>query len=34
MMAIADPTINLRTAAPDEVVILVDGLTDKEEAAC
>ena len=35
MMAIADPDVNLRTAAPDEVVVLVDGLTNmEEETAC
>jgi phosphoribosyl 1,2-cyclic phosphodiesterase len=31
MMAIADPSVNLRAAAPDEIVVLIDGLTHKEE---
>ena len=36
LMAIGDPSVNLRTAAPDEVVVLVDGLREhkEENAAC
>ena len=36
MMAIADPNIHLCTAAPDEIVVLVDGLQNNKEenAAC
>ena len=31
LMAIADPTINLRTAAPDAVTVLVDGMAEKQK---
>ena len=36
LMAIADPSVNLRTAAPDTVTVLVDGLTQsqQEELTC
>ena len=36
LMAIADPSVNLRTAAPDAVTVLVDGLTQpkQEELIC
>ncbi len=34
LMAIADPSVNLQIAAPDEIVILVDGMSKKEEAPC
>ena len=36
LIAIADPSVNLRTAAPDEIVVLVDGrnTTEEEHAAC
>ena len=36
LMAIADPSVNLRTAAPETVTVLVDGLsqTKQEELTC
>ena len=36
LMAIADPSVNLRTAAPDAVTVLVDGIhrTEQEEIPC
>ena len=36
LMAIADPSVNLRTAAPDAITVLVDGIhrTEQEEIPC